>query len=159
APATASLARNRARVDDPGTLDPVATRYGRDRMNMLRVNFQELYERHLRRHSQYGINVVHLATVIGSYYALFSLAAWLVDVPWVLLAIPAPYFVMLALNVPVRVLAACAVFVAAFFALFFAVPPLLFWLCPVLLVVCHLVQNWSHKVWDLERDMSEFQTN
>jgi len=127
-------------------------------MNMLRVNFQELYERHLRRHSQYGINVVHLATVIGSYYALFSLAAWLVDAPWVLLAIPVPYFVMLALIVPVRVLAACAVFVAVFFALFFAVPPLLFWLCPVLLVVCHLVQNWSHKVWDLERDMSEFQT-
>ena len=27
-------------------------------MNMLRVNFPELYQRNPRRHSQYGINVV-----------------------------------------------------------------------------------------------------
>lgn len=126
-------------------------------MNMLRVNFPELYQRHLCRHSQYGINVVHLATVIGSYYALFSLAAWLVDVPWVLLAIPVPYVVLLAINLQPRLLAACVVFLALFFLLFFAVPPLWVWLCPVLLVACHVGQNASHKIWDRERDMSAYQ--
>jgi hypothetical protein len=130
-------------------------------MNMLRVNFQELYQRHLCRHSQYGINVVHLATVIGSYLGVFWIAGWLlsalgIDLPWVLLLFPVPYFVVLAFNVPIRVQVACVVFVAGFFFLFFAIPPLPVWLCPVLLIVCHLVQNWSHRVWNIERDMSAY---
>src|SRR5262249_36884748 len=66
-------------------------------------------------------------------------------------------FLLLAINVPVRLLAACVLFVAGFFALFFSFPPEPVWLCPVVLVACHLVQNWSHKVWDIERDMSAFQ--
>ncbi|OAI54601.1 hypothetical protein AYO44_03405 [Planctomycetaceae bacterium SCGC AG-212-F19] len=126
-------------------------------MNMLRVNFPELYQRHLCRHSQYGINVVHLATVIGSYLALFWIAAWVIDVPWILLAIPLPYFVVLGVNVSARVLAACVVFVAGFFVLFFSIPAPPVWLCPVVLVVCHLVQNWSHRLWDLDQDMSAYQ--
>jgi hypothetical protein len=130
-------------------------------MNMLHVNFPELYQRHLCRHSQYGINVVHLATVIGSYLGVFWmigwLLAWVIDMPWVLMLIPLPYFVVLAFNVPVRVLAACVAFIAGFFALFFATPALPVWLCPVLLVLCHVVQNWSHRVWNIERDMSAYQ--
>ena len=39
-------------------------------MNPFRVNFQELYARHLCRHSQYGINVIHVAAVFGIYLAL-----------------------------------------------------------------------------------------
>jgi hypothetical protein len=125
-------------------------------MNMLRVHFSELYQRHLCRHSQYGINVVHLATVIGSYLGVFWIAAWLIDIPWVLLLIPLPYFVVLGFNVPLRVLAACVVFVAGFFVLFFAIPPLPVWICPILLILCHLVQNWSHRIWNIERDMSAY---
>lgn len=126
-------------------------------MNMLLIRFSELYQRHLCRHSQYGINVVHLAAVIGSYYAVFSILTWLIDSPWLLLALVQPYFLVLAINVPLRLLAACVLFVAGFFALFFSFPPLPLWLCPFVLVAAHLVQNGSHKVWDIERDMSAFQ--
>ena len=40
-------------------------------MNVLSADFQELYERHLCRHSQFGINVAHLACVVGTYLAYF----------------------------------------------------------------------------------------
>jgi hypothetical protein len=115
-----------------------------------------LYQRHLCRHSQYGLNVAHLATVVGCYLGLFAVAQWLVDSPWVLLAIPLPYFAVLAFNVPLRVLLASLVFVAAFFALFFELPPLPLWLAVLLVPVCHILQNWSHKIWTRERDMTQF---
>src|SRR6266446_942690 len=98
------------------------------RLNLFRVHFQELYERHLCRHSQYGLNVAHLATVIGCYLGLFAALLWLVEVPWVVAALPLPYFVILAFNIPVRVLLASVVFVAASLALLFALPPLPLWL-------------------------------
>src|SRR5262249_33456659 len=90
------------------------------RLNLWRVNFQELYERHLCRHSQYGLNVAHLATVVGCYLGLFALALWLVESPWIVAAIPLPYLGVLAFNIPWRVLLATMVFVAAFLALLFA---------------------------------------
>ena len=52
-------------------------------MNLFKVNFLELYERHLCRHSQYGINVIHLISVIGSYLALFAIAFRLFENVWV----------------------------------------------------------------------------
>jgi hypothetical protein len=126
------------------------------RLSLLRVNFQELYERHLCRHSQYGLNVAHLATVVGCYLGLFAMGQWLGAPPWLLAVIPLPYFAVLAFNIPVRVLAASMVFVAAFFALFFALPPLPLWLALLLVPLCHLLQNWSHKVWTREKDMTEY---
>jgi hypothetical protein len=125
-------------------------------MNLAKVNFQELYERHLCRHSEYGINVIHLATVIVSYTALFGLAAPLADPAWALLAIPGAYLVLLACNVPPRVLAASFLFMALFFAYFFSLPPLPIWLCLVLLVLAHKVQQWSHRIYRAERDMTEY---
>jgi hypothetical protein len=126
------------------------------RLNLLKVNFQELYERHLCRHSQYGLNLAHLATVVGCYLGIFGLLAWPLESPWVLAAVPLPYFAVLAFNVPLRVLLASVVFVTAFFAFFFAVSPLPLWLAVLLIPLCHLLQSWSHKVWTRERDMAEF---
>jgi hypothetical protein len=122
----------------------------------LKVNFPELYERHLCRHSQYGLNVSHLLTVVTCYLGLFGLICGLVNVPWLPLALPVPYLLALAWNVPVRVLAACVVFVALFVAGFLALPPLPVWLCALLVVLSHRVQNWSHRLWNRERDMTEF---
>jgi hypothetical protein len=130
------------------------------RLSLWKVNFYELYERHLCRHSQYGINVAHLGTVIGSYWALFTLAALAlnslsVNSLWVL-AIPLPYFVVLALNVPARVVAACVVFVALFFAAFFALPLMPWWAAVALIPLMHWLQNVSHRYWNKEYDMTEF---
>jgi hypothetical protein len=126
------------------------------RLNLLKVNFQELYERHLCRHSQYGLNLAHLATVVGCYLGIFALLSQLMEPPWVLAVLPLPYLAVLAFNVPLRVLLASGVFVAAFLAMFFAVPPLPLWLALLLIPLCHLLQNWSHKIWTRERDMTAF---
>lgn len=130
-------------------------------MTLWKVNFQELYQRHLCRHSQFGINVSHLATFVGTYLGLFALARMCVpeDHRYYLMLIPIPYFVMLARNVPVRVLIATIAFVALFFAGFFAIPrcPVeLAWAPILLIVLCHQAQNWSHRYWNVERDMTEF---
>src|SRR5262245_25019530 len=99
-------------------------------MNLLRVNFQELYERHLCRHSQLGINVQHLAGMTATYLLLFGIAWWLVEsglavlavpepsrplISWlVMLAIPVPYLAVIAPNVPLRVFAVTVLFLAVF---------------------------------------------
>ena len=43
-----------------------------------------------------------------------------------------------------------------FFTLFFALPKLPLWLCVLVIFVLYKVQNWSHKIWNVERDMTEF---
>jgi hypothetical protein len=126
------------------------------RLNILKVNFDELYRRHLCRHSQFGINVIHLAAVVGSYLGLFGLAVALVDSPWPLLVIPLPYFVLLGFNVPKRVLLASILFVAGFCAFFLWLPSLPVWFSLALIVLSHVIQNWSHKIYPKETDMSEF---
>jgi hypothetical protein len=125
-------------------------------MNILKVNFQEIYDRHLCRHSQFGINLIHLAAVGVTYLALFAIAARFPISPWILLAIPAAYAVALAFNVPFHVLAACVVFMALFFGVFLTMPPVPIWLSIVLIIASHQVQNLSHRIYRVERDMTEF---
>jgi hypothetical protein len=131
-------------------------------LNLLKVNFQELYARHLCRHSQYGINVIHLLTVVFTYLALFGIAAKFVPSEWYLLLIPVPYFLLLAVNVPLRVLLASFLFAAAslalFLTLFAALPEVPIWLYVVMIVLSHQVQNWSHRIYPVAKDMSEFNT-
>jgi hypothetical protein len=125
-------------------------------MNLLRVNFPELYERHLCRHSQYGINVAHIATVIGTYLAICGIVYGLVDSPAAVLCLAIPYLAILALNTPLRVLAALVVFLALLFTLFFALPKPPIWLCLIAIVALYKLQAWSHKIYTLEKDMTEF---
>jgi hypothetical protein len=125
-------------------------------MNWFKVDFRELFERHLCRHAEYGINVIHLAAVVVIYLALFALAIDLTDVIWPWLALPALYAVLLAFNVPLRVLAVCLTFLALFCATLFVLPPVPWWLCLVLIVVAHKGQSLSHKIYREERDMTAF---
>jgi hypothetical protein len=134
-------------------------------MSLLKVNFQELYQRHLCRHSQWGINVIHLATVIASYLAIFGILAKLVEPEWILLAVPVLYFSALAFNIPLRVLVTSLIFVVLFFVLFFSLPEsttmglsasTTFLLYLLIIVLSHQVQNWSHKLFPIARDMSEY---
>ena len=46
-------------------------------LTFFRIEFSELYARHLCRHSQFGNNVVHLMAVFGTWFALFGIANWL----------------------------------------------------------------------------------
>jgi hypothetical protein len=125
-------------------------------MNLLHANFEELYERHLCRHSQFGINVGHIICVIGTYLALFGMLYNLTDSPTLVLAVTLPYLTVMAFNLPLRVFAAVFVFLGLFFAGFFALPKLPIWLCLFIIFALYKVQNWEHRIWNVERDMTEF---
>jgi hypothetical protein len=125
--------------------------------SILRIDFQELYERHLCRHSQRGINVAHLLTVVGSYLALFGIAARLLPGPgWVLWLLAIPYGVLLACNVPPAVLVVSMGILAGILGVVAASPLQPVWLCLLVIVLCHYLQNVSHRIWVKERDMSAF---
>jgi hypothetical protein len=125
-------------------------------MSIVSVNFQELYERHLCRHSQYGINVIHLATLVGTYLAIFGIVAWLFGSWWPLPGIVGPYLLALAFNLPPRVFLVLLAFTAALLALFFVVPGLPVWVYPLLIVAFYKLQSGSHKLYTAEKDMTEF---
>ena len=133
-------------------------------MNLFKVNFQELYERHLCRHSQYGINVIHIVAVLGIYLALAGIIRCLGGSEWLLLGIILTHLVIIALNVPVRVLLGNALFMALLFTIVLILPKPETWLQSLLWLAVYVVaipllyrlQAWSHKVYNVERDMTEF---
>src|SRR5262245_23659989 len=109
-------------------------------MSLYRVEFNELYSRHLCRHSQFGINVIHLLALLGVWYAVYGLLYWLVGIEWVL-AIPAVvYLGTLAPNVPLRVLAATAAFLAVILGALILLPQPPFWVYLILIPVLYQVQ-------------------
>ena len=59
-------------------------------MNPLHANFEELYRRHLCRHSQFGINMLHIVSVVGTYLRCFGLVYSLVKSEWITVALTAP---------------------------------------------------------------------
>ncbi|HTU16515.1 MAG TPA: hypothetical protein VMG10_00505 [Gemmataceae bacterium] len=127
-------------------------------MNPLKVNFQELYERHLCRHSQYGINVIHVAAVFGIYLALAGIICSLAGTEWVLLGIIILHLAIVALNVPARVLLGTVLFMAGFFAVCLTLPRQPWWVSVYLLAIplLYKIQAWSHKIYNVERDITEF---
>ncbi len=132
-------------------------------MNILSINFEQLYRRHLCRHGHFGINILHLIAVAGIYVPIFALCdkvLQLFDVgnrlP-VLLVLTAPWFATVAANVPLRVSVLTAVFVGALLAIFSVLPPLPFWVWVLLILAMHRFQQFSHRLYHMDRDMSEFE--
>jgi hypothetical protein len=125
-------------------------------MNPLRANFAELYERHLCRHSQFGINVIHLISLVGTYWALYGLALALFGSVWLLVGLASLYLGVLAFNVPGRVFLLCLAFLGLFLALLLALPLFPFWVYPLTLYPFYKIQAWSHRIYDRAFDMTEF---
>lgn len=125
-------------------------------MNLLNVNFQELYRRHLCRHSEFGINVLHLVAVAGIYLALYGIAFALPGAPWIVGSVLAIYLIILALNIPVRLWIVNALAIFLLLTLFLSLPTVPVWVHIGLIFVWHRFQNWNHKVFHKEHDMQEF---
>lgn len=131
-------------------------------MSLYFVEFNELYARHLCRHSQFGINVIHLIALYGVWYGVYGLLQTLIAalgvVTWIIAIPAAVYLAAVMVNVPFRVFAATAVFMAAVLApvLFAPLPWWLSWVYLLLIPVCYRVQSWSHSVYTIEMDMTEF---
>jgi hypothetical protein len=87
---------------------------------------------------------------------MYGLAYTLVPSPWILVGIAVPYLLLLALNLPIRVWIATALFLIGFFAGFLTIPRIPFWWYLLAVVVFYKIQSWSHKVFTKESDMSEF---
>jgi hypothetical protein len=133
---------------------PVAAEPG---LSILRINFRELYERHLCRHSQFGNNVAHVLTMGGSYLAIFGLLAAILPGPWwVLWLVPLPWVILMAVNVPWPQLLVSVLVLAGILALLQALPPVPFWIWLLMIPLCHYLQNVSHKFWTIERDMTAY---
>jgi hypothetical protein len=125
-------------------------------MNPLSVNFRELYERHLCRHSQFGINVIHLAAVTATYAALLGLLR-LAAPGWAPAAVVAgAYLAAVAVNLPPRLIVATAAYLAALLALVAALPTGPWWAYLFVIVGAHQAQNWSHRHYDHAADMTAF---
>ena len=137
------------------------------RISILRINFDELYRRHLCRHSQFGLNVQHLIAVYGIYYSIYSLAAILIRhlMPQLnaatqavtLAVLSIPDIGVLAANIPVTLLPAIVVSIALLIAGSVMQTTIPLCLHIVLIVMWHRFQLWSHKRYTLHRDMSEFE--
>lgn len=125
-------------------------------MNLFRVNFSELYERHLYRHSQFGINVVHIVVVMGIYYCLYAIVQMLFGIDWPLFVMAGVHLALLALNLPLRVLLVTALFLAAVIALIIFLPALPIWVYALAIYPFYKIQAWSHKIYNVELDMTEF---
>src|SRR5262245_19672714 len=100
-------------------------------MNPLRANIAELYERQLCRHSQFGINVIHLISLVGTYGALNGFALAVFGSVWLLVGLASLYLGVLAFNVPGRVFLLTAAFLALFLGAVCALPLLPFWVYPL----------------------------
>ncbi len=124
-------------------------------LSLFRIEFDELYARHLCRHSQRGINAIHLAALFGIWYAVYGLLHWAVGLDGVL-AVPAlSYLLILAPNVPLRVLVAMAFFLGVLIAAVLLLPAP-WWAYLLMIPALAKIQSWSHRFYTATRDMTEF---
>ncbi|MBA4018923.1 MAG: hypothetical protein C0483_17280 [Pirellula sp.] len=126
-------------------------------MSLLNADFSELYRRHLCRHSQFGINVLHLVAVVGIYISLLALLLKLPAAPWIIGVLLTAYLAVLAKNVPAFVMLLVAVVIAALLGVTLLLPAAPIWLHLLLLVGWHRFQVWNHRIYHNHFDMSEFQ--
>jgi hypothetical protein len=125
-------------------------------LSLWRVDFPDLYARHLCRHSQFGINVVHLAALFGVWFGVYGLVLSLTRLEWLPIALAVAYFGLVALSAPVRVCLATAAFLTVFVAALWWLPELPAWAYLAMIPACYEVQSLSHKVWTAAADMTEY---
>ena len=125
-------------------------------MNPLHVDFYELYRRHLCRHSEFGINVLHLIAVAGIYLCLFALGRNLPGAAWWFGGVLVVYLAILAVNVPIGLSLLSGAVLILLLALAFWLPPVSPWIYVFAIVAWQRFQVWNHHIFRRELDMSEF---
>jgi hypothetical protein len=129
-------------------------------MTLLSVDFVDLYARHLCRHAQFGINVIHLIALYGVWFGVYAAIHWLTGVWWLTVALATGYLGLVALNAPMRVIVATAGFLVLFVGAVLCVPIDLPWwmlgVCVAMIPACYQLQNVSHKIYTQASDMTEF---
>lgn len=134
-------------------------------MNLFRINFEELYQRHLCRHGQFGLNVLHLIAVLGIYLSIIGLVDAAIRVlrpetdPVPILALlTIPWLTLLIVNVPLRVFMLTLGTTILLLSTFTLLPQIPFWWHLILMVAWHRFQLWGHRKYTLHRDITAFDT-
>src|SRR5262245_29414630 len=104
-------------------------------MNPFHADFRELYARHLCRHSQFGINVLHLIAVAVIYVALLGMVAALPGAIWIVAVAVSIYAALLARNIPPGLLMVNLLMIAVFVAVFLWLPRMSVWIYSVSVVL------------------------
>jgi hypothetical protein len=131
-------------------------------MNVFRIDFDEVYRRHLCRHGHLGINLFHLLAFVGIYVAVYGIACNVIpfeaplEVAATLVIMSVPWFVLVARNVPLRVSLATGFFTLLLVAISTALAWMPLWYWPLQIILMHYLQQWSHRVYRMHRDMSSF---
>jgi len=125
-------------------------------ISLFNIEFEELYQRHLCRHSQFGINVIHFITLLGIWYSAYGVIYWLVPSPWTMVALGVSFFILVVSSLPILVLAATMLFIIGVCMLIhYAFLP---WIGSYLVIflLSYKIQQWSHKLYKVENDMTKF---
>ncbi len=132
-------------------------------MKIKNICFGELYLRHLCRHSEFGLNVLHIAAVAGVYYSLAGLiraltSSLFLNTGWlpVTLLLFLPYAAILLRFVPTTTAIFSLLIVVAIVSLQILSPPLPIWVHAALILFWHRVQIWSHRLYSRAYDMTMF---
>jgi hypothetical protein len=131
-------------------------------MNPLFADFDELYRRHLCRHSQMALNVWHLIAVGGAYLALCGIVFAMPGGIWIATGLLTTYCLILVVNLPFRLWVANTLCIAFLLACYWYVPvlvrspPIPVWGHACLLLFWHRCQVWQHRVYSHSSDMHEF---
>jgi len=142
-------------------------------MNILNVDFEELYQRHLCRHSQFGLNIGHLGSVIAVYFGVCAIV-WEITSrfigyghpEYIIVGLVTPYLLVLLFNVPCKVwcsvlamvtlIVSGAIFVCPLISLPGGLEKFTIAIYVVLILAAHRYQNWAHQFYHKEKDMSQY---
>ena len=125
-------------------------------MSLLDVEFEELYQRHLCRHSQFGINVIHLIALFGTWYSVYGIIYWLIPSPWTMVVLGVSFLVMVVSNLPILVFVTTIIFVTGVCTLVYYASLPWYWSYLVIFLLSYKIPQWSHKIYQIENDMTKF---
>src|SRR5262249_7642168 len=94
--------------------------------------------------------------LFGMWYGVYALVFYLTGAEWLLAALALAYLAVVAVNAPARVLVVTAIFLVLFLAAVIWLPPLPVWVYVVMIPVFYEIQQLSHKVWTVAKDMTAF---
>lgn len=132
-------------------------------MQFSQVQFSELYRRHLCRHSEVGLNVLHLIAVLGVYFSIAGIISAIAAIlipgvpPLAAVAIVlTPYTILILIYVPFGTASLNLAAIGLVAGLEQTCPWLPAWGHILLIVFWHRVQLWSHHFYTDSFDMSPF---
>ncbi|MBL8819844.1 MAG: hypothetical protein JNL58_27715 [Planctomyces sp.] len=132
-------------------------------MKISQIQFSELYRRHLCRHSEFGLNVLHLIAVLGVYFSIAGTISAIAMIlfpgvpPLTAVAIALiPYTILILVYVPIGTAGLNLAAIGLVAGLEQTCTWLPAWGHILFILFWHRVQLWSHHYYTESFDMSPF---